>query len=111
MGVEIATSMSWLINGGTTLISYTYQDTDDSPLSLVISDPSLGNVTLEVSASTNPSITSTFDVTSILIASNVSVFDGISIQCENTKSNAASNLIMIQVSKTRLSKLGVVRDL
>lgn len=103
IGTEIMSSFSWLINSSTSA-TYFYQDADTFPRTLTINSL-LDGVTVEVTNATiNPSITSTFDMTSVLSANDVSVFNDTSLQCVNTVTGATrlNNKISIQVYNSRL---------
>lgn len=97
------TSFSWLINGSTRSL-YEFQNPTATPSPLDINPP-LVNIMATVNVSRHQSITNTFDIISILRANDVSVLNGTSIQCESSVANTMSNLIFIQVSNTRFSKL------
>lgn len=104
VGTEIISSFSWII--GRTNSTYTFQDSHTQfPIPLAI-DPPLEGVTAEVaSAFCNPSITNTIDVTIVLSASDVSVLNGTSLQCENAAAgaHAVSDELLVQVTNSRLS--------
>ena len=102
VGTEIISSLSWII--GRINSTYTFQDDHTQfPVPLAL-DPPLEGVTAEVaSASPNPSITNTSDITIVLRASDVTVLNGTTLQCENAAAGVSSGELLIQVTNSRLS--------
>ena len=87
--------MSWLVNGSS-VVTYQYQPTYMYPLSLNF-DSSLDGATATVyNATTNPSVTNTFDVISTLSVSDVSTLDKATLQCQDI-SGASSEILNIQI--------------
>ena len=108
MGTEVNSSVSWLVNGSS-VGTYEYQSTDVYPLNLSVDRPIAGVVATVLNASTNPSVTNTFDVTSTLSVSDVSILDKATraLQCQDA-SDASSETLNIQISFLGMSTEEIV---
>ena len=101
MGTEVDSSVSWLVNGSS-VATYQYQSTDVYPLVLTSTvDPS--STTTVSSASTNPSVTNTFDVVSTLSVSDVSILDKATLHCQDA-SGSVSDPLNIQIGPLGMSR-------
>ena len=86
---------------GSDVAMYSFRETDTYPYNLSINHPLNGVMAMVTTASENPPGSRTFDITSVLIASDVSVLNGASLQCEIT----ATFSNMLNVSVNSLCKL------
>ena len=106
MGTQISPSLFWLVNGST-VATYAHRVNDNSPFPrpMTIIRPLDGVMAEVTSATTNPNVTNTIDVTSVLSVSDVLVLNGISLQCETSAGSARfSNVLNVEVDNC-LSKL------
>ena len=79
MGTQIGASLFWEVNGST-LATYGFRDTDIFPLSLGITIP-LDGAIVTVTKFNASAPGSTFEITSVLSASDVYILNGVSLQC------------------------------
>ena len=97
MGTQISSSLFWIVNGST-VATYVFRDDNRFPRDVPVNPP-LDGVTVVVNAAfTNPPRATTIDVMSELRASNVSVLNKASLQCETSVGeNIRSNTLNVEV--------------
>ena len=96
MCTQIGTSLFWIVNN-TAIATYVLHD-HTFPLPVSVNPPLDGVMVQVISVSANPNAVNTIDITSELTVNDVSVLNGASLQCEESRSG--SNILTIQVDIT-----------
>ena len=98
VGTQIGVGLQWLVNNSI-VATYNFRDTQTFPFPLTV-DPSLDGVVAAVTSASAINLTDAreIDITSVLNASDVSVLNGASLQCEILQEQ--SNVLQIEVADT-----------